>query len=214
LIGGMAYRVKEIYLTLQGEGFHAGRTAVFCRFTGCNLWNGREEDRSDAVCNFCDTDFLGTDGVGGGTFQSPSDLANAIAQRWGDRTGERWVVFTGGEPSLQLDADLVEAVRIRGLKAAVETNGTKELPFDVDWLCVSPKPNADLVVRSGDELKLVYPVPELNPAAFEQLDFDHFFLQPLDDEHQAENLRKTADYCLEHPRWRISLQRHKIIGIR
>jgi len=210
----MAYRVKEIYLTLQGEGFHAGRTGVFCRFTGCNLWNGREQDRADAACNFCDTDFLGADGPGGGVFQTVDELADAVAEKWEDRTGEPWVVFTGGEPALQLDADLVEAVRSRGFKSAIETNGTRPIPFDVDWLCVSPKPNSELVIRQGDELKLVYPVPGLDPASFEQLEFDHFFLQPLDDENAAENLKETAAYCLEHPNWRVSLQRHKIIGIK
>ena len=210
----MSYRVKEIYLTLQGEGFHAGRTAVFCRFAGCNLWNGREQDRADAVCNFCDTDFVGTDGPGGGVYQSPHELADRIVECWGQRGGEPWVVFTGGEPALQLDAPLVAAVRERGFKAAVETNGTRFLPFDADWLCVSPKPNAELVVRAGDELKLVFPVSGLDPAAFEKLPFHHYFLQPLDDENLGENLRATAAYCLEHPRWRVSLQRHKVIGIR
>ena len=210
----MAYRVKEIYLTLQGEGFHAGRTAVFCRFAGCNLWNGREQDRAHATCNFCDTDFLGADGPGGGVFQSAHELADAIIEQWGERSGNRWVVFTGGEPALQLDADLVEAVRSRGFKTAVETNGTRPIAFAADWLCVSPKPNASLVVRKGDELKLVFPVPGLDPIAFESLDFDHFYLQPLDDVNAAENLKRTAAYCLEHPKWRVSLQRHKIIGIK
>jgi 7-carboxy-7-deazaguanine synthase len=210
----MAYRVKEIYLTLQGEGFHAGRTAVFCRFAGCNLWNGREQDRADATCNFCDTDFFGTEGPGGGVFQTAVELSNAITGKWGERSGEPWVVFTGGEPALQLDADLVDAVRSRGFRTAVETNGTRPLPYDIDWLCVSPKPNTELVVKQGDELKLVYPVPGLDPRDFESLAFDHFFVQPLDDVHAADNLKKTAAYCLEHPKWRVSLQRHKIIGIK
>ena len=212
----MPYRVKEIYLTLQGEGFHAGRTAVFCRFTGCNLWTGREEDRADARCNFCDTDFLGADGPGGGVFEDANELADRIEREWGDRSGDRWVVFTGGEPALQLDEPLTASVSDRGFRVAVETNGTKRLPpgTRVDWLCISPKPNAELAIREGDELKLVYPVPGLEPAAFESLAFDHFFLQPLDGERAAENLRKTASYCLEHPRWRVSLQRHKLIGIK
>jgi 7-carboxy-7-deazaguanine synthase (Cx14CxxC type) len=210
----MPYRVKEIYLTLQGEGFHAGRTAVFCRFTGCNLWSGRDEDRADATCNFCDTDFLGTNGPGGGAFPTTYGLADAVDKAWGRRAGERWVVFTGGEPALQLDAELIDAVRQRGFKAAVETNGTRSIPFAVDWLCVSPKPGAELEIRRGDELKLIYPVPRLDPVAYEPLDFDHFFLQPLDDAHAVNNLSKAAAYCLEHPKWRVSLQRHKFIGIK
>jgi len=210
----MAYQVKEIHLTLQGEGFHAGRAAVFCRFAGCNLWNGREADRADAACDFCDTDFVGRDGPGGGTFSTADELAHRIRKVWGDRAGSPFVVFTGGEPMLQLNEEVVEAVRARGFEAAVETNGTKRLNFEVDWLCVSPKPNAELVVREGDELKLVYPVPGLNPADFATLPFDHFYLQPLDDERAVENLKGTADYCLEHPQWRVSLQRHKILGIK
>lgn len=210
----MAYQVKEIHLTIQGEGFHAGRAAVFCRFAGCNLWNGRESSRADAACDFCDTDFIGTDGPGGGTFATADELANAIRKAWGDRSGEPFVVFTGGEPLLQLDGAAVEAVRARGFEAAVETNGTKRIDFDVDWLCVSPKPNSELVVREGDELKLVFPVEGLDPAKFASLPFDHFYLQPLDNESAVENLQRTADYCLEQPQWRVSLQRHKIIGIR
>jgi 7-carboxy-7-deazaguanine synthase len=210
----MAYQVKEIHLTLQGEGFHAGRAAVFCRFAGCNLWNGREASRADAACDFCDTDFIGTDGPGGGTFATADEMATAIRKAWGDRLGEPFVVFTGGEPMLQLDGAAVEAVQARGFQAAVETNGTKRIDFDVDWLCVSPKPNAELVVREGDELKLVYPVEGLDPAQFASLPFDHFYLQPLDDARAVENLKRTADYCLEHPQWRVSIQRHKIIGIR
>jgi 7-carboxy-7-deazaguanine synthase len=210
----MPYRVKEIYLTLQGEGFHAGRAAVFCRFTGCNLWNGREEDRADAKCSFCDTDFLGTDGPGGGLFKTATELADAIIEKWGGRSGEPWVVFTGGEPALQLDAVLVGAVQERGFRVAVETNGTRRLPFAVDWLCVSPKPNTELVLRQGDELKLVYPVHGLDPEDFESLPFDLFYLQPLDDADSETNVKAAAAYCLEHPKWRVSLQRHKIIGIK
>jgi len=210
----MAYHVKEIYLTLQGEGFHAGRTAVFCRFAGCNLWNGREADRAEAACDFCDTDFVGMDGPGGGVFANADDLADRIEKVWGERTGSRFVVFTGGEPMLQLDREAVEAVRRRGFETAVETNGTKRIEFGFDWICVSPKPNSELIVREGDELKLVYPVVGLDPADFSNLAFDHFYLQPLDDEHAAENRKRTADYCLQHPQWRVSLQRHKIIGIK
>ena len=208
------YSVKEIFYTLQGEGANAGTPAVFCRFAGCNLWSGREEDRAAATCNFCDTDFVGTDGPGGGKFDTARALARAIASRWpagGERN--RFVVCTGGEPLLQLDAALVEALHVEGFRIAVETNGTQPVPPGIDWVCMSPKSTAPLVVRAGNELKLVYPQPDARPERFEALAFDHFFLQPMDGARRAENTRAAIDYCLAHPRWRLSLQTHKIIGI-
>ncbi|MBI2586370.1 MAG: 7-carboxy-7-deazaguanine synthase [Rhodospirillales bacterium] len=211
----MAYSVKEIYLTLQGEGWHAGRAAVFCRFAGCNLWSGLERDRATATCHFCDTEFVGTDGPGGGTFATPDALADAVAARWpksGNGAG-RFVVCTGGEPLLQLDAPLIAALHDRGLQVAVETNGTLPAPQGLDWVCVSPKAGAALVLRSGDELKLIYPQAGARPEAFEDLKFRHFSLQPMDGAARAENTRKVLDYCLAHPRWRVSLQTHKYLGI-
>lgn len=209
----MTYAVKEIFRTLQGEGRHAGRAAVFCRFAGCNLWSGREGDRADAVCRFCDTDFVGTDGVGGGRFATAQDLAETIAACWGSGTDERFVVFTGGEPLLQVDGALLEAVHARGFTCAVETNGTLAPPDGLDWICVSPKAGAPLELARGDELKLVYPQDGLDPASLESLAFTHFFLQPMDGPAQAANTQAAIAYCLAHPRWRLSLQTHKVIGI-
>ena len=212
----MSYAVKEMYYTLQGEGAHAGRAAVFCRFAGCNLWTGREQDRTGAVCTFCDTDFLGTDGPGGGRFTSATALAEAVASHWPTgATGERYVVCTGGEPLLQLDASLVEALHARGFAVGVETNGTQPAPAGLDWTCVSPKAGAPLVLTAGDELKLVYPQrePEAQPERFEGLSFRHFFLQPMDGPERAAHTAAAVAYCLAHPRWRMSLQTHKLLGI-
>ncbi|MBU0553946.1 7-carboxy-7-deazaguanine synthase [Myxococcota bacterium] len=209
----MSYQVKEIFLTLQGEGGQAGRAAVFCRFAGCNLWTGREADRAHAICRFCDTDFLGVDGPGGGRFEGASALADALEAAWGARGGEPFVVFTGGEPTLQLDAPLLSAVKARGFYIAVETNGTRPTPQGVDWICVSPKPNTTLAQTHGQELKLVYPVEGLDPRQFEALSFERFFLQPLDDAQQAAHIQAAARRCLESPQWRLSLQTHKLIGI-
>jgi len=210
----MAYAVKETYYTIQGEGAQTGRPAVFLRFAGCNLWSGREEDRAAAICNFCDTDFLGTEGPGGGKFDSPDELAWAVRAQWPiDQPGKPLVVCTGGEPLLQMDALLVEALHEVGFEVAVETNGTLLLPLGIDWICVSPKAGTHLVVTSGDELKLVYPQPGLDPAQFLRLDFRHFFLQPMDGPEQARNVKLVADYCLAHPQWRVSLQIHKILGL-
>lgn len=209
------YSVKEIFYTLQGEGANAGTPAVFLRFAGCNLWSGRERDRATAVCRFCDTDFAGTDGVGGGKFRSAAALARAVAARWpGRATASRFVVCTGGEPLLQLDAPLLKALHARGFRVAIETNGTLPAPRGIDWICVSPKADAPLVLRRGDELKLVYPQSGTEPERYTKLDFDHFFLQPMDGPRRAENTRLAADYCLRHPDWRLSLQVHKLIGIR
>ena len=210
----MSYSVKEIFYTLQGEGAQAGRAAVFCRFAGCNLWSGREEDRATAACSFCDTDFVGTDGPGGGKFATPQALAQAVAARWpAGAGGRRYVVCTGGEPLLQLDAPLVEALHAAGFEVAVETNGTQEAPPGIDWTCVSPKGTAALKLTRGDELKLVYPQRDAPPEAFAALDFEHFFLQPMDGLHQRQEMRAAADYCMAHPQWRLSLQTHKVVGI-
>ena len=210
----MSYAVKEIYYTLQGEGAQSGRPAVFLRFAGCNLWTGLEKDRAGAVCTFCDTDFVGVDGPGGGKFASASALVEAVAARWpGGTPGQRFVVCTGGEPLLQLDAPLVEALHARGFEVAVETNGTREPPPGVDWICVSPKAGAPLVLRHGDELKLVYPQAGAPPEAFENLDFRFFFLQPMDGPQREHNTRVAMEYCLTHPVWRLSLQHHKMLGI-
>lgn len=212
----MPYRVKEIFYTLQGEGVQTGRPAVFCRFALCNLWTGREEDRHRAVCRFCDTDFLGTDGPDGGVFTTAEELAEAIDARWPPHAdpAQRFAVCTGGEPLLQLDTAAVDALHRKGFKVAVETNGTRAAPAGLDWICVSPKANAPLALRSGDELKLVYPQPEAPPERFEGLAFNHFLLQPMDGPHLAENTGAAIAYCLAHPRWRLSLQTHKLIGIR
>jgi 7-carboxy-7-deazaguanine synthase len=209
----MSYAVKEIFRTLQGEGARAGRVSVFCRFSGCNLWSGREEDRAAARCRFCDTDFIGMDGPGGGRFADAEGLAGAIAAAWTGHDGVPYVVFTGGEPLLQLDRALIGAVRARGFEVAVETNGTLTPPPGIDWLCVSPKAGNALAVRGGDELKLVYPQTGLDPAALLDLDFGLFFLQPMDGPEREEATRAAVDYCLEHPRWRLSLQTHKLLGI-
>ena len=211
------YTVKEIFYTLQGEGANAGRAAVFCRFSGCNLWTGREADRETAVCNFCDTDFVGV-GPDGGKFTTADELAGAIASRWPSdddaSPGSRFVVCTGGEPLLQLDAAAVDALHAHGFSVAVETNGTQEPPPGLDWICVSPKAGADLVLTRGSELKLVYPQPDVDPARFETLPFDEFFLQPMDGPRVEENTREALAYCLAHPRWRLSIQTHKMLGIR
>ena len=208
------YTVKEIFYTLQGEGANAGRAAVFCRFSGCNLWSGREEDRARAVCQFCDTDFVGT-GPDGGRFATPDALAISIERAWrGDRDDQRFVVCTGGEPLLQLDDPLIDSLHDRGFTVAVETNGTRSAPASIDWICVSPKAGAELVQLGGNELKLVYPQPNALPESFQTLAFEHFFLQPMDGPHTAENTRLAIDYCMTHPRWRLSVQTHKIVGVR
>ena len=214
----MSYAVKEIFLTLQGEGAHAGRAAVFCRFAGCNLWSGREADRASAVCQFCDTDFVGTDGTLGGRYSSAVELADAVAAQW-TGTGEnpeagRYVVLTGGEPLLQVDAALIDALHARRFEIGVETNGTILPPDGLDWICVSPKAGAELVLRRGHELKLVYPQAQARPEAFEDLPFERFSLQPMDGPDVAENTTRAIDYCLRHPQWRLSVQTHKALGIR
>ncbi|MBI1810139.1 MAG: 7-carboxy-7-deazaguanine synthase [Gemmatimonadetes bacterium] len=211
----MTYAVKECFYTLQGEGFHAGRPAVFLRFAGCNLWTGREEDRASAVCQFCDTDFVGV-GPDGGKFDTPDALAALVAARWpaDDGGARRFVVCTGGEPLLQLDQPLADALHARGFAVAVETNGTQVPPHGLDWICVSPKAGAPLVLTGGDELKLVFPQGGGEPARYEQLDFTHFFLQPMDGPVLAENTRLAVAHCLAHPRWRLSVQTHKQVGIR
>ena len=209
----MAYKVKEIFYTLQGEGTHAGRPAVFCRFTSCNLWTGREKDRARAICQFCDTDFVGTDGPGGGKFADAAALADAIASHWPEGAGNRMVVCTGGEPLLQMDTTLVEALHDRDFYIAVETNGTQTPPPGIDWLCVSPKFGAPLVVEGGEELKLVYPQVGDDPSKYENLSFTSFKLQPMDSDRAAENTAATVQYCLDHPQWQLSLQTHKYLGI-
>lgn len=210
----MTYSVKEIFYTLQGEGGQVGRAAVFCRFAGCNLWCGREAERANAICRFCDTDFVGTDGPGGGKFRSAQALAEAIAAQWhGETSGKPLVVCTGGEPLLQLDAAAIDAIHARGFEIAVETNGTQLPPAALDWICVSPKSSAEVVLTKGTELKLVFPQADAMPERFESLDFQHFFLQPMDGPERERNLRMAVDYCLRHPKWRLSLQTHKVIGI-
>jgi 7-carboxy-7-deazaguanine synthase len=209
------YAVKEIFYTLQGEGANAGMPAVFCRFTGCNLWSGREADRAGARCDFCDTDFTGTDGSGGGRFADAQALAHAVEAAWpGPGARHRLVVCTGGEPLLQLDRAAIEGLHARGFRVAVETNGTLAAPAGIDWICVSPKADEALALREGHELKLVYPQHAALPERFEALAFEHFFLQPMDGRERAANTRAAIDYCLAHPRWRLSLQAHKILGIR
>jgi 7-carboxy-7-deazaguanine synthase (Cx14CxxC type) len=209
----MSYAVKEIFLTLQGEGGQAGRAAVFCRFAGCNLWSGREEDRATAACNFCDTDFVGMDGPGGGRFASAEALADAILTAWRGGSEDRLVVLTGGEPLLQVDPALIGALHDRGFSIALETNGSLPCPPGVDWICVSPKGQVPVVQRTGQELKLVFPQPGVDPAAFEGWDFERFLLQPMDGPRLAEATRAAIDYCLSHPRWRLSVQTHKTLGI-
>lgn len=210
----MSYAVKEIFLTLQGEGAHAGRTAVFCRFSGCNLWTGREQDRADAVCKFCDTDFVGMDGTLGGRYANADDLASAIAEQWVGPQDHRYTVLTGGEPLLQIDPALIDALHARGFTIAVETNGTIAAPPGLDWICVSPKAGSELVIRKGHELKLVYPQAENTPEDFAGLEFERFSLQPMDGPDIAQSTQAAIAYCLRHPQWRLSVQTHKTLGIR
>ncbi|HLJ63200.1 MAG TPA: 7-carboxy-7-deazaguanine synthase [Stellaceae bacterium] len=210
----MAYQVKEIFYTLQGEGLNTGRAAVFCRFAGCNLWSGREEDRASAVCRFCDTDFVGIDGPGGGRFADAAALSAAIAAAWQGERARRFVVCTGGEPLLQLDGAAIGALHREGFAIALETNGTIMAPPGIDWICVSPKSHAPLRMKHGNELKLVFPQEDLSPEVFEGLDFEHFVLQPMDGPKREPNLEAAIAYCLAHPRWRLGLQTHKTIGIR
>jgi 7-carboxy-7-deazaguanine synthase (Cx14CxxC type) len=209
----MSYTVKEIFYTLQGEGFHSGTPAVFCRFARCNLWTGREDQRASAICQFCDTDFVGIDGPGGGRFADANELATTIASVWGHRDGPRFVVLTGGEPLLQVDQAFVEALHGRGFKVAIETNGTRIPPAGIDWICVSPKAGAELVLREGDEMKLVFPQPHLAPEDVEDLAFDHYFLQPMDGAEGDKNTALAVDHCLSNPTWKLSLQTHKYLGI-
>lgn len=209
----MVYTVKEIFYTLQGEGANAGRPAVFCRFAGCNLWSGLEKDRSKAICQFCDTDFVGTDGEGGGKFKTAEDLARAVKEKWTGVGGSPLVVCTGGEPLLQLDEAAIAALHAEGFEIAVESNGTITPPYGIDWLCISPKIGSELVVTSGQELKLVYPQTGGDPQQFEDMEFDHFFLQPMDSPTQAENTAAAVDYCKAHPKWRLSVQTHKAVDI-
>ena len=210
----MSYSLKELFLTLQGEGANSGRAAVFCRFAGCNLWSGREADRATATCRFCDTDFVGTDGPGGGLFDTPEGLAIAARSLWPDGAARPFIVCTGGEPLLQLDERLIAALKAQGFEVAIESNGTLRAPPGLDWICISPKQGAPLVQKSGDELKLVYPQEGLDPALFRDLDFRHFFLQPMDGPAIRENTRAAIAYCRQHPDWRLGLQSHKFIGIR
>jgi 7-carboxy-7-deazaguanine synthase len=211
----MSYAVKEIFYTLQGEGAQAGRAAVFCRFAGCNLWSGRESDRSSAICQFCDTDFLGVDGEGGGRFATAEELAETVGGKWpvSGLDDRRLVVCTGGEPLLQLDRELIDALHERDFEIAVETNGTVEAPEGLDWVCVSPKAGAQLVQKTGDELKLVFPQANAEPHRFEGLAFRYFFLQPMDGPYREANTELAVRYCMEHPKWRLSLQTHKMLGI-
>jgi len=214
----VSYAVKEIFLTLQGEGAHAGRASVFCRFAGCNLWNGREQDRASATCQFCDTDFVGTDGTLGGRYASADELADTIAAQWTGKDtntdANRYVVLTGGEPMLQVDGPLVDALHARGFAIGVETNGTILPPEGLDWICVSPKAGTDLLLRQGHELKLVFPQAAAMPEAFAELAFERFSLQPMDGPDVIENTARAVDYCLKHPQWRLSVQTHKTLGIR
>ncbi len=209
----MTYSVKEIFLTLQGEGGQAGRTAVFCRFAGCNLWSGREQDRARAVCTFCDTDFVGTDGINGGKFVTPDDLVPAISAQWTGALDHRLVVCTGGEPLLQLDPPLIDALHVAGFEIAIESNGTIVAPDGIDWICVSPKADAPVVQVNGQELKLVYPQVGVDPARFEALDFERFYLQPMDGPDREAATAAAVAYCLAHPKWRLSVQTHKYLGL-
>ncbi|MBT3765834.1 MAG: 7-carboxy-7-deazaguanine synthase [Rhodospirillaceae bacterium] len=210
----MTYAVKEIFYTLQGEGINAGRPAVFCRFAGCNLWSGLEKDRADAECTFCDTDFVGTDGDGGGKFETATALADAVTAQWPEGVAHPFIVCTGGEPMLQIDEDLIGALHTKGFEIAVETNGTINPPDGLDWICVSPKAGTSLALTSGHELKLVYPQSGTDPADFEDLKFQHFLLQPMDGPDRERNTGLALEYCLAHPPWRLSLQTHKFLGIR
>ena len=207
------YQIKEMYYTLQGEGARTGRPSVFCRFTGCNLWSGREKDRSTAVCNFCDTDFVGVDGPGGGKFINALELSDAIEAFWPNEEPNKYVVFTGGEPGLQLDKNVIDHLHLKNFEVAVETNGTLDLPLNIDWLTVSPKADSTLKIRTGNELKLVYPQENVSPNSFEDLDFEIFYLQPMDNEDKDKNTQRTIQYCLEKPKWKLSLQTHKYMGI-
>ncbi|MDI3325375.1 7-carboxy-7-deazaguanine synthase [Pontibacterium granulatum] len=207
------YSIKEIFYSLQGEGAHSGRPAIFCRFAGCNLWSGREQDRDSAVCDFCDTDFIGTDGNNGGKFNDAETLVKFLTRLWPQDMKHRYVIFTGGEPALQLDEALIEACHAADFEIAIETNGTKPLPDGIDWVCVSPKADAELVITSGDELKLVYPQRLAMPERFESLAFQHFYLQPMDGPMREMHTRDTVQYCMDHPRWKLSLQTHKLLGI-
>lgn len=209
-----SYAVKEIFLTLQGEGMQAGRPAVFCRFAGCNLWSGREQDRREAVCRFCDTDFVGTDGTKGGRYRDTRSLADAILSEWTGGEIHRLCVLTGGEPLLQVDDKLVQALHELGFRIAIETNGTLPASAGVDWICVSPKSNAELAITRGHELKLVYPQPEALPERFDEMSFDNFLLQPMDGPDAVDHTRQAIAYCLAHPKWRLSVQTHKHLGIR
>ncbi|MET3909988.1 7-carboxy-7-deazaguanine synthase [Bradyrhizobium sp. S3.3.6] len=210
----MKYAVKEMFYSLQGEGRHAGRPAVFCRFAGCNLWSGRETDRATAACNFCDTDFVGVDGLGGGRFDGADTLAGAVERMWGGVGGKRFVVLTGGEPLLQVDDVLVAALHAADFEIAIETNGTLPVETPIDWITVSPKGATTLVQKSGNELKLVYPQANVDPSSFEYLQFDHFLLQPMDGPHRDTNMASAIAYCLDHPQWKLSLQTHKYMSIR
>ena len=207
------YSVKVIFYTLQGEGANAGRPAVFCRFAGCNLWSGLEQDRARAICRFCDTEFVGTDGPGGGKFKGAVELANACDKLWPEGHGDRFIVLTGGEPMLQVDDDVISALHAAGFEIAIETNGTLPVPRTIDWICVSPKEGAELAQTSGDELKLVYPQEKLKPDLVRKFDLKYFYLQPMDGPNQRENIQCAIDYCRAHPQWRLSLQTHKITGI-
>ena len=209
----MTYRIKEAFLTLQGEGMNAGRPAVFCRFTGCNLWNGHEASRASAICRFCDTDFVGIDGVGGGAFGNAQALANHIASLWTGGDQHRLVVFTGGEPLLQLDEPLVAEMHALDFEVAIETNGTQAVPSGVDWVCMSPKANTELVATVGHELKLVYPQDGLHPNDVAHLQHTHFLLQPMDGPERTRNTQLAIEFCLSHPQWRLSVQTHKYLGI-
>jgi 7-carboxy-7-deazaguanine synthase len=212
----MSYSVKEIFYTMQGEGAQSGRPAVFCRFAGCNLWSGREKDRATAICRFCDTDFVGVDGDNGGRFDTAESFATAVRAQWksNDPTVKPLVVCTGGEPLLQLDTVAVKALQDLGFEVAVETNGTQSAPKNIDWICMSPKAGTKIVLTEGDELKLVFPQPDLQPSSVEHLQFKNWFLQPMDGPERDKNVQLTLQYCLAHPRWRLSLQMHKLVGIR
>lgn len=210
----MSYKVKEIYYTIQGEGFHTGRAAVFCRFSGCNLWSGHEKDRKDAVCDFCDTDFVGTSGPGGGVFESAEELVQSVKEKWESaKSAKPFVVCTGGEPLLQMDELLINSFHDSGFEIAIETNGTLLPPPGIDWICVSPKAGVDFVLKKGDELKIVYPQSGIDPKNHAHLEFDYFSLQPMDGPNLKENIDLTVQYCLKHPQWRMSLQTHKFLGI-
>ncbi|MEC9274503.1 MAG: 7-carboxy-7-deazaguanine synthase [Candidatus Neomarinimicrobiota bacterium] len=208
----MSYKIKETYLTIQGEGAHAGRVAIFCRFSGCNLWSGHEKDREEATCKFCDTDFVGTDGAGGGTFENHQQLSHYILSFW-NSDDKPFIVFTGGEPLLQLDKKLIVYLKSKEAQIAIETNGTIDPPEGIDWICVSPKKDTELLIKKGNELKIVYPQEDLDPSNFLDLDFDVFSLQPMDDSNYNNNLDKTLEYCTANPNWRLSLQMHKYLQI-